>query len=458
VEHGGARAASKSAAACTVADAVRLARNCAEAHCRRRRRAACRLFPAWSRKMAESAFAARVAAATGHEGPKRAAPTARRRHAEIEHRTQERFIARTRLLGGRALGVGVAAPDASRRRAGPQPIQRVSQPAVAPVPQACIQRVIVIGSGSTAKRYDKPTSKATLELVKDVRTATKNDLARGWAQWIKGLAQGPFERVFADRAAFLMKIEKKFEKPDSAKKRTRPGFPAYAYRLSKISYSLETGKDETGISLEDENLAMPHRFPYAAIQASVDAYLKGTETALDLERWSERIVVATEKTLKNNQPKLKAHKTLSQADKDFYVAKIAKQIKAIRDARNALIQQKGLASTLSLQSPAAQRFLSLINAAHGNISGLGRHVGTNVEVGARIHPHFVAGMATPGTKAALSQTPGRTRGVATTPNRTRVVTTDSRAIDPSTIATPDRYRLKSQTMSATTLTGKTLRK
>jgi hypothetical protein len=323
------------------------------------------------------------------------------------------------------------------------------------------QRVVEITDGALQGSYSKPTAKITNDLIAKVQAQAGTDLALGWKGSIRSWVAESDEWTFTT-AEFLDEMKSSFEKEDKGEKsKIRPNFPASSYRLAKISYGLQTGQDESDISLSDEDLAMPHRFPYAAIQQSTGLFIAGKEDEGALDRWSDRLIAATTERRDINHPLIK-----KKADADFYKKTIDDQLHNIEAARTALKQSKAKGDSLTLSSPVVQQFLKWANAMHGNIPDLGPHSTINIQVSDRLHMHTSdrgrpakrtnVGTSkrslTPGSRRALDQSPERlSRGLAYDNPGKMIITTDGLKLDPSELEADDVKRVKRHRVSSTTI-------
>lgn len=178
---------------------------------------------------------------------------------------------------------------------------------------------------------------------------------------------------------------------------------------------------------------MPHRFPYAAIQSSVNLFITGKEDKAAFNRWTSRLINATRERMELNKPKL------GKTEQTKYVNEINNQITDATLAITALIVAVGAGQQLTLESDETQDVLKTVNALHGNIPDFGLHKGVNIQVSDRLHPHFEDGAMTPGTKAAFSMTPTRApKGAAYTSDGGYLVTTDGLKITFDSLSTDEK--------------------
>ncbi|HXC55046.1 MAG TPA: DUF4157 domain-containing protein [Rhizomicrobium sp.] len=335
---------------------------------------------------------------------------------------------------------------AGRHAAGPTPPAAVA--AHAGSEGACAQRVIRIKGGKLEGEYTKKGSKDTKALLAAVDKAMGKKLRRGWKAKLGDWAadEGKTHK-FANTKHFTAYLEKRFKKIDLPKKKLRPNFPKSSYKLAAIAYGIETGTDQTDMKPSEENLAMPHRFPYAAIQSSTNAFISGNENATDLDRWSGRLRTATVLRLKRNLPKL------SGSDKTYYKKTIETQLKDFDEARDALKKSVAKGDSLDLASPVVQTFMKFTNALHGNIPDYGPHEGVNIQVSDRLHLHFDSdGTMTPGSLAAGSMTPTRVpKGVAYTSDDEYLVTTDGKKVSVNDLKKSIQQQLAQFNVGTTTI-------
>jgi hypothetical protein len=175
----------------------------------------------------------------------------------------------------------------------------------------------------------------------------------------------------------------------------------------------------------DEDLALPHRFPFAAIKASTQQFLDGDDDADDLERWTDRLIDATEERRDLNVPEI-----ASKKKRQRYEEAIDKQIESVKAARTRLEEDVDDGEDLDLLSSSVQDFMKHTNALHGNIPDYGPHSTVNIPVSDRLHLHFNEdGTLTPGSEAASSMTPTRIpKGIAYTNDDQYLVTTDGKKV------------------------------
>jgi len=312
-----------------------------------------------------------------------------------------------------------------------------------------VQRIIRIkGRGE----YETRTGAATTELINDMKADPLLTFGRGWMGYVRIVAGGKTDYTFPDTASFYAFIRKKNPVKDSVagkRKKTRPGFPSASDRLGKVTLGLQTGKDQSKFSPSGNDAALPHRFPYAAIQQRTKGFLATGDEAT-LIRWSDRLKRATEQRRNLNAAKLKG-KT-----KSSYVKDVNLQITKLELARGFLAAAVKSGEKLNLLSGKTQAFLKAANGMHGNIPDYGPHSTVNVPVSDRLHMHFESGRLTPGSIAAGSMTPDSERGVAVTEDGDHIVTTDGLAIPLKSIHPDDLKIIKRHSLDKTSLSKKSL--
>ncbi|WP_087689645.1 hypothetical protein [Pandoraea sp. PE-S2R-1] len=319
---------------------------------------------------------------------------------------------------GRALASlieGSPRTTAQRSVVGGPPVGAVSRMPV-------IQRVIKIGEDE----FTKPGGNTTRELIEEIDSDERSELwRRGWRSHIKDMAgEGGAPYEYDDLDEFITTLAKEYEKEDDDGELSRPSFPKKAYELAKGTASVQSGKDKSDISLSDFDLAMPHRMPFSDIRSSVLLFGTGKETALDLVRWTDRLVDATEQ-----RKRLNLKGDVKGLLPSRYKQMVEEQIEDFRDERDRVV--KIWSSSKSTKDVSLLRpFLSKVNALHGNIPDLGSHSTNNIRVSDRLHSHFLSGgPMTPGTKAAYSMSPHRiSKGIATTSDGRYIVTTDDHRV------------------------------
>lgn len=280
------------------------------------------------------------------------------------------------------MGAASAAQGRGMAAAGPRaPSAGPTAPLAAPA-GGTVQGVFRIKAGDLEGQYKGLRSDAVNELIEKTREEIGGELGTGWVgdvrEWAK-TGQGPYS--FEDTDAFYDKLRELYGKEEKEGK-VRPNFSASAYKLAKIAYGLQTGKDEMDMKPSEEDLAMPHRFPFGGIKRSVEAFLDGSEDEDDLDRWSSRLEVANQKRLKVNLPKI-----TKPIHKNFYKKEVEGQVTTLRKARANLKKAKKNGTKLTLLSTETQEFLKAANNMHGNIPDFGPHTKINIPVRDRIHIH-----------------------------------------------------------------------
>jgi len=310
-----------------------------------------------------------------------------------------------------------------------------------------IQRMIRIKDGNMAGEYTTKGGKDTKLLIANIDKAMGSNLKRGWKTIVSNWAGDDDTHKYYHTKIFIEYLKRRFKPlPKIKKKKIRPNFPKASYDLGRVTLGIQTGKDQSDFSPSDNDGALPHRFPYSAIQKSTEKYVKRTESSKDLIRWSDRLKVATEERLAINMKKL-----TDQGEKQSYQIKVAYQLGMFSTARNNLIKAVDGGQTLGLESSSAQDFLKWTNALHGNIPDYGPHTKVNIPVSDRLHMHVESGRLTPGSRAAGSMTPTRTRGLAMTDDGESLVTTDGNAFDYDNLHKDDKKLLDRHQKSNTSL-------
>lgn len=294
---------------------------------------------------------------------------------------------------------------------------------------ACVQRVIKIGTGTLAGTYKTKGGKDTKGLITKVDTEIGDDLARGWKGYVADLAGEKKTYSYTSTATFQSHLEDEFEKEAKLGK-VRPNFPKIAYELGAISRELQTGVDQSDLKPSEEDLALPHRFPFATIKSSTQAFIEGEEDEDELDRWSDRLIEATEERRDLNVPEI-----TNKKKRQRYEGAIEKQIENVKAARTRLEDEIDAGEDLDLHSSSVQDFMKHANALHGNIPDYGPHSDVNIPVSDRLHLHFNDdGTLTPGSHAAVSMTPTRVpKGIAYTKSNKFLVTTDGKKVRVSTL-------------------------
>lgn len=304
-----------------------------------------------------------------------------------------------------------------------------------------VQGVFDIKAGALKGSYKTSGGKDTNALVDAVKLAIGDDLASGWIGNLRGWAgkgEGPYGwDTTVEFLDFLLANYGKVAKDG----KTRPNFSSIAYKLAKITYGIQTGVDQSAMSPSDEDLAMPHRFPYAGIELSVALFISNKEDDNDLKRWTDRLYTATVKRANLNLP-LISDKNVA----DWYRKSVQAQLDEMVNARAALILAKSKGETLTLSTPVVQRMLKAANNMHGNIPDYGPHSKINIPVSNRLHLHVVKpddwdeddddmqAPMSPGSYYAAQMSPHRVdKGVAYDEDGEYVVGTDGYGYDPSRI-------------------------
>jgi hypothetical protein len=330
---------------------------------------------------------------------------------------------------GRGLG---AAPGGGA----PAPAGPVAAPA-----GGIVQGVFTIKAGALKGTYKTKTGKDTNGLVDEVKTAIGDDLGKSWVGDLRGWAakgEGPYSwDTTAEFFDYLLENYGKVAKDG----KTRPNFSSIAYKLAKITYGIQTGVDQSGMSPSDDDLAMPHRFPYAGIELSTALFISGKEDDNDLKRWTGRLYNATVERAKANVPHIKDKTTL-----DWYKKSVQAQLDELNSAVAAIILAKAKGESMTLKSPVVQRLLKAANNMHGNIPDYGPHSTVNIPVSNRLHLHVekpsdwdeddedMQAPMSPGSYWAAQMSPHRVdKGVAYDDDGEMVIGTDGRGYDPERI-------------------------
>jgi len=303
------------------------------------------------------------------------------------------------------------------------PMHDISRVPIA-APAGVVQRVLRIGAGDRAGNYGTTGGVATRNLIRDTEAAVGDELKPGWKTYVGNLAD-----------------KSKFAKVAKSGGKTRPNFSSTAYALARVTYGLQTGMDQSGLKPSEEDLAMPHRFPYSAIERSVGFYLDGTDDNAALERWTRRLYDATVERAALNTPHIGDPHELN-----WYKQAVTAQLNELHAAVLALEASKGNGDALDLYSPVVQRLLKAANNMHGNIPDYGPHTKINIPVSDRIHVHVerpedwdedddaMQVPMTPGSHYAMAMSPPRVpRGVAVDDDDEYLVGTDGRGIDPDRV-------------------------
>lgn len=326
-----------------------------------------------------------------------------------------------------------------------------------------VQGVFTIGAGDMKGTYSTKGGRATKALIEEIRATMGDELRAGWVGAVSEWAdkyEGPYR--WKDTDEFLEFLVEEYAKPAKDGK-TRPNFSSIAYKLAKITYAIQTGTDQSSLSPSDEDLAMPHRFPYAGIELGVSLFITGKESATDLERWTDRLYDATEERRDLNLPEIK-----NKGERAWYLQRVNEQLAELKNARGALIAARNNGDSLSLNTPVVQRLLKAANNMHGNIPDYGPHSKVNIPVSNRLHLHVdkpstwdpndddrVAPLS-PGSSRAIAMSPHRVpKGIAFDRSGKYLVTTDGSRIEPDYI---DQYgsMSKKHKRGDTTIDQKTL--
>jgi len=284
---------------------------------------------------------------------------------------------------------------------------------------APIQRVIAFQHDG--RRFTTKKGKDTNALVEELESMGANNWKQGWKTVVQNRAfdKGTTHQ-YEDVKELYEELSDKYQRTGTS---SRPGFSSRDYRLAKGTHSLTTGTNQQDLSLRDNDLAMPHRFPYADIRDNVMRFVNGTEGEADLIRWTDRLIEATRKRGQLNQASDASQSTSLLPT--GYDDDVQLQITTATAARAALIaKSKAASADLSAETNA---LIKALNSLHGNIPDLGPHNTVNNPVSNRIH--LSSNPMSPGTQAALAMTPDRAgRGIATTEDDGMVVTTDGMAM------------------------------
>jgi len=257
-------------------------------------------------------------------------------------------------------------------------------PLAAPVGDT-VQGEFTIGAGALKGTYKTKAGKDTNWLVDEVKRVIEDDLGPGWIGDLRGWAakgEGPYS--WNSTTEFLDDMLQRYAKVQKDGK-TRPNFSSIAYKLAKVTYGIQTGMDQSGLSPSDDDLAMPHRFPYAGIELSTALFISGKEDDNDLKRWTGRLYNATVARRKLNLPHI-----ASKSEAQWYNKAVQDQLDELDNAVGAIISAKKKGETMTLHTPVVQRLLKAANNMHGNIPDYGPHSKINIPVSNRLHLHVEA--------------------------------------------------------------------
>jgi Domain of unknown function (DUF4157) len=309
--------------------------------------------------------------------------------------------------------------------------EAVAETAAAPTQlyaaDACVQRIINIKDGALKGLYKTKTTQPTKDLTAKIETAIGKTLKIGWKKYVRELAGDRNETYKYDNTdEFLEALKDEYGRSSS---NVRPNFPKSAYKLGAITREIQTGKDQSGLKPSEEDLALPHRFPFNAIKKSTKLFIKRKEKSEDLERWSNRLIKGTEERRDLNLPLITDKKR-----KKEYEETVNKQLENTREARKKLKEKIESGDDLELTSSETQEFLKQVNALHGNVPDFGPHKKVNIRVSDRIHlnidPKNKKEPLSPGSMQAVLMSPHRGKGIARTSDGKYIVTTYGGAVDP----------------------------
>lgn len=325
---------------------------------------------------------------------------------------------------------------------GPRPVHDISRVPIAAPAGGVVQRVLTINAGARKGDYETAGGGATKTLIKDTDSAIGKELKDGWRAYVKRLADRDEPRTtFATTEDYYQDLRDGYPLVVKTGGKTRPNFSTTAYSLAKVTYGLQTGKNQSGLKPSQKDLAMPHRFPYSGIERSVALYISGKEDDTDLERWTDRLYQATVE-----RETLNLQQITGKTQRDWYINAVREQLDELKNAVAALEQAKGKGETLDLYSTVVQRMLKAANNMHGNIPDYGPHTTVNIPVSNRIHVHVerpsdwdedddsMKAPLSPGSNYAMMMSPQRVpKGVAFDDEGSYLVGTDGRWIDPERV-------------------------
>ncbi|MGI0484907.1 hypothetical protein ACN4EK_05675 [Pantanalinema rosaneae CENA516] len=240
----------------------------------------------------------------------------------------------------------------------------------------------------------------------------------------------------------------------------RPGFRSHVKSLSAELYYHETGRDVRTKNLQTEDLASPHRFPFADIRKNTELFLNGKEDAADFQRWTNRLLNASTKKVNRLAKQQKLD--------DPEVQKWQKVDTQVKQARDELVQAKAAydkqadSSTQTALEAAGKKFITELNSLPGNVASLGPHSTVNNPVRDRGHLNVERGRTmtrngrsrtryelSPMSRAASRMSPHRySKGIATNTSEKKIILVDGRVKSIKQIKRRDRRYLKKHKRSA----------
>jgi hypothetical protein len=320
--------------------------------------------------------------------------------------------------------------------------------------QGVAQRQVIVGKDE----YARPFAAETNDLLRELREHDDSDLwKRGWIGQIREMVKENRSHKFKTWDKLIQFMNDTFGKSGSDDEEdwdVRPNFSKVTYDLAKATSSIHQDKDLSSISLQEHDLAVPHRMPFADLRMNLKRFTSGTDTSADLIRWTDRLLEASRERMELNQQNdvsgfLPAH----------YQELVERQIEEFEKRRTSVVElhsandDKQTAAKIS----ALKKLLASLNGLHGNVPDIGPHSTVNIRVSDRVHPNFLGnGRATPGTKAALAMSPYRfSKGIATTVDGGYLVTPGGQTV-PSSILAKTPHKFSKTRISHSELTPKKL--
>lgn len=204
-------------------------------------------------------------------------------------------------------------------------------------------------------------------------------------------------------------------------------------------FNLRTGESiDTKQRLDEWNGSVPHRMPWSSLRDNTMLFAKGEEDEEDFERWTNRLVTASDERVEDFEEQLNTEKdtkrkaTLKRTIKRYSTGK-----KTLLKKRKVLIEAVDN-DDMGEKQEAMNSFLNTLNSFPANVPDIGPHNGVNLQVSDRPHYNIdEEGWMSPSSYQVAQMSPHRLREVPFSPGGEHIVTTGGTFVDPELVM--DQY-------------------